>query len=37
MFYKRSINFAIGAKEKFQTTSGFAIDFVLTFALCLSD
>ena len=37
MFYKRFINFVIGAKEKFQTVSGFAIDFVLNFAMCLSD
>ena len=37
MFYKRFINFVIGAKEKFQAVSGFAIDFVLNLAMCLSD
>ena len=36
-FYKRVTNFVIGAKEKFQTPSGFSIDFVLIFAICLFD
>ena len=35
-FYK-FCHWRIGAKEKFQTASGFAIDFVLNFAMPLFD
>ena len=30
-------NIVIGAKEKFQTASVFAIHFALNFVMCLSD